>query len=87
MNLAGAVGEGAEVAGQHIALQLIRRPHARALCLVDGLSCLVLAGYWPLLYASPTRQAAVAPRPDLCNNWPQFKKLYTAQPNLALLWL
>ena len=85
MNLAGAVGEGAEVAGQHIALQLIRRPHAGALGLVDALPCLVLAGYWPPLYASPTRQAAVAPCPDLRKIWPQFKQLYTTQPNLALL--
>ena len=81
-DLAGAVGEGAEVAGQHVALELVCGPHAGALCLINSRRRLVHAHHLPLLYASPARQATVAPRPDL-RKWTMISHPHSTTPICA----
>ena len=64
-SLAGAVGGGAEFAGEDVALQLVSRLQPCAVHAVDRLTKLVHAQHRPALNAAPAGQAAVAPLPNL----------------------
>ncbi len=64
-DLAGTISKRAEVAGEHIALQLVGRLDSGAFCPIHSLPCLIHACDRPLHDSSAARQAAVAPRPNL----------------------